>query len=129
MSEKTETFAYTYSARQQEEILRIRKKYTAPEEDKMAQLRRLDRSASRKAQAVSIALGVIGALILGTGMSLFLTELAAFLGGMAMFLGIPIGFLGLVLVALAYPLYLRTLAKERRRIAPEILRLTDELMR
>ena len=58
------TFTYTYSAQQQEEIKRIRKKYSAPEENKMDQLRRLDQRATQKAQAWAIAVGVIGALIL-----------------------------------------------------------------
>lgn len=120
------TFTYTYSAKQQEEIKRIRKKYSAPEENKMDQLRRLDQRATQKAQAWAIAVGVIGALILGTGMSLAMTELSSFLGGTAMFIGIPIGLIGIVLVALAY---VRTLKKERQRIAPEILRLSDELMK
>ena len=123
------TFNYTYSAEQQEEIKRIRKKYAAPAEDKMEQLRKLDRHASQKAQAWSIALGVIGALILGTGMSIAMTELSGFLGGTAMFIGIPVGLIGIVLVALAYPVYNRILKKERQRIAPEILRLTDELLK
>lgn len=129
MEEKNQTFNYTYSAEQQDEIKRIRKKYAAPEEDKMEQLRKLDRRASQKAQAWAIALGVIGALILGTGMSLAMTELSGFLGGTAMFIGIPVGLIGIVLVALAYPVYNRILKKERQRIAPEILRLTDELMK
>ena len=123
------TFTYTYSAQQQEEIKRIRKKYSAPEENKMDQLRRLDQRATQKAQAWAIAVGVIGALILGTGMSLAMTELSGFLGGTAMFIGIPVGLIGIVLVALAYPIYVRTLKKERQRIAPEILRLSDELMK
>ena len=121
-------FDYTYSAEQQEEIKRIRKKYAAPEEDKMEQLRRLDRQASQKAQAWAIALGVIGALIMGTGMSIAMTELTGFLGGTAMLIGIPIGVVGIALVALAYPVYTRILRQEQQRIAPEILRLTDELM-
>ena len=95
----------------------------------MEQLRKLDRSATQKAQAYSIALGVIGALILGSGMSICMTDLAAFLGEMALFVGIPVGLVGLVLVALAYPVYNRVLKKERERIAPQILRLTDELMK
>ena len=95
----------------------------------MDQLRRLDQRATQKAQAWAIAVGVIGALILGTGMSLAMTELSGFLGGTAMFIGIPVGLIGIVLVALAYPVYTRTLKKERQRIAPEILRLSDELMK
>ena len=44
-----ETFNYTYSASQQEEIKKIREKYSAPEkqEDKMEQLRRLDKSVTK----------------------------------------------------------------------------------
>ena len=127
--ENNQSFEYTYSADQQKEVENIRKKYLPKEEDKMQQLRKLHNSATQKAQAVSIAIGVIGALILGTGMSLCMTELGGFLGGTAMFIGIPVGIVGMVLVALAYPVYNRVLQKERARIAPEILRLTDELMK
>ena len=95
----------------------------------MAQLRKLDQRATQKAQAWAIALGVVGALILGTGMSLAMTELSGFLGGTAMFIGIPVGLVGIVLAVLAYPVYNRILKKERQRIAPEILRLTEELMK
>ena len=128
MEENNKTFHYTYSAEQQKEIRRIRKKYAAPEEDKMEQLRRLDRRAGQKAQAWAVALGVMGALALGTGMSLVMTELSGLIGGMAMLVGIPVGLLGIVLVTLAYPVYNRILKRERRKIAPEILRLADELL-
>lgn len=126
--DNNQSFEYTYSAQQREEIEAIRKKYLPKEENKMDQLRRLHSSAGQKAQAVSIAIGVIGTLILGTGMSLCMTEVGAVLGVMAIVLGIVIGLLGLVMVALAYPVYNRVLKKERERIAPEILRLTEELL-
>jgi hypothetical protein len=123
------SFEYTYSAEQQREIEAIRKKYLPKEEDKMEQLRRLHAIPTQKAQAASIAIGVLGVLILGTGMSLCMTELGAALGAWAMVIGILVGVLGLVMVALAYPLYNAVLRKERRRIAPEILRLSEELLR
>ena len=123
------SFEYTYSAQQQREVEEIRKKYLPKEEDKMEQLRRLHAIPSQKAQAAAIAVGVVGALILGTGMSLCMTELSGFLGGTAMFVGIPVGIVGIVLVAVAYPLYNRVLIKQREKIAPEILRLTDELLK
>ena len=129
MENREETFRYTYSAKEQSEVEAIRKKYLPPEENKMEQLRKLDRSATGKAQAWAIALGVIGTLILGTGMSLCMTELSGFLGGTAMFVGIPVGLVGIVLVALAYPVYNRILKNERQRIAPEVLRLTEELLK
>lgn len=127
--ENKESFSFTYSAAQQKEIENIRKKYIPGEADKMEQLRRLHNSASQKAQAWAITAGVIGALILGIGMSLAMTDLGTALGSLAMTVGIVIGIAGMILVALAYPVYNRVLKKERARIAPEILRLTDELMK
>ena len=132
--ENKETFIYTYSAKEQEEIKAIRKKYAATEqtEDKMAQLRRLDAAVTQKATSVSLVFGVIGALVLGMGMSLAMTEIGEMVGlhgGMAMMIGILIGIIGIVLVCAAYPLYNRIIKKEREKIAPEIIRLTDELMK
>ena len=127
--ENKEGFSFTYSAAQQQEIENIRKKYLPPQEDKMEQLRKLHHSATQKAQAASIAIGVIGTLILGTGMSLFMTKLGSALGNLSMVIGIIVGLIGMVLVALAYPIYNKVLKKERARIAPEILRLTDELLK
>ena len=127
-------FTYTYSAKEQAELRKIREKYTAPtqSENKMEQLRRLDAGVTQKATSVSLALGIVGALILGFGMSLAMTELGAILGTertVAMMVGIAIGIIGIVLVCLAYPTYNRIVKKEREKIAPEIMRLTDELMK
>lgn len=121
---KQTSFQYTYSAAEQEELKKIRSKYLPPEEDKMETLRRLDAQASQKATRLSILLGLVGALILGLGMSCCMV----WAGGW-FFPGIVIGVVGMALVALAYPVYSRTLQKERERIAPEILRLTDELIK
>lgn len=130
--ENKEGFRYTYSASQQQEVEDIRKKYLPREEDKMEQLRRLHGIPTKKAQAWAIAVGVIGTLIMGTGMSLAMTEIGELLGlyqDVAMLAGIVTGLAGMVLVALAYPLYNRVLKKQREKIAPEILRLSDELLK
>lgn len=127
--ENNQSFEYTYSAQRQQEIEAIREKYLPKEEDKMAKLRRLHSIPTQKAQAASIAIGVTGTLTLGTGMSLCMTELGAALGYLAMMIGILVGILGLVMVALAYPLYHSVKRKERQRIAPEILRLSEELLK
>ena len=122
------SFEYTYSAERQQEIEAIRKKYIPKEEDKMEHLRRLHAIPNQKAQAASLAVGIIGALIMGTGMSFAMTDIGAALGSLALVVGIAVGIAGMVLLALAYPLYNRVLKKQRERIAPEILRLTDELL-
>ena len=132
--ENKESFRYTYSAKEQEEIKNIRKKYAPREEgeDKMERLRRLDRSVTDKATTLSLIVGILGALILGVGMSLTMSDLGSLLSlsaNQALLVGIAVGLLGLLCVCLAYPLYNHVVKKERTRIAPEILRLTEELMK
>lgn len=130
--ENKETFNYTYSAKEQNEIQNIRKKYVAPEEDKMERLRRLDASVTGKATVAALIPGMIGALLLGFGMSLVMSDLSRMLGfnqNMAMLIGITIGIIGIALVCCAYPLYHHVIKRERAKIAPEILRLTEELMK
>jgi hypothetical protein len=127
--ENKKRFSFTYSAAQQQEVEAIREKYLPKEEDKMARLRQLHAIPTQKAQSASLAVGIIGTLIMGTGMSLAMTEIGAALGDLAMLLGIGVGVVGMVLVALAYPVYNRVLTNARRRIAPEILRLSEELLK
>ena len=127
-------FQYTYSAKEQAELKRIRDKYTAPTEteDKMTRLRRLDASVTNTAQAVALVFGVIGTLILGFGMSLCMTDLGEIIGSyrdMAMAIGIIVGIVGGVLASLAYPIYNAIVKAKRKKLAPEIIRLTDELIK
>ena len=127
-------FSYTYSAKDQAELKKIREKYTLPteEEDKMARLRKLDASVTQTAQIVALIFGVIGTLVLGFGMSLIMTDIAKILGSyqnMAMMIGIVIGVLGGVLASIAYPVYSLIVKAKRKKVAPEIIRLTDELIK
>lgn len=121
---ETPSFQYSYSSKQQEEVRHIRQKYQPRPEDKMAQLRRLDASATQKGTKIALVVGILSSLILGTGMSLCMVfDSQWFLPG------IFIGLVGIAGVAAAYPLYAHITKKERARLAPEILRLTDELLK
>lgn len=121
---ENQSFNYTYSAKEQEEVKNIRKKYVPQEEDKMQLLRRLDESVYKKASAISLVIGIIGALVMGMGMSMCMVW-----AGVLFIPGIVVGVIGIALICLAYPAYNKTLKKEREKIAPEIIRLTDELMK
>ena len=61
-------------------------------------------------------------------MSLVMTDLGEKIGiaGTSL-IGVLIGIVGMIGVILAYPLYRRIIEKERKKIAPQILKLTDEL--
>lgn len=122
MEHNNQSFEYTYSAPRQEEIKRIREKYIPKEEDKLEQLRRLDNRVTQKASMASLVVGIVSALVLGVGMCCCMVwDLFV--------LGIVVGVIGIVGVAAAYPMYTRIAAREREKIAPEIIRLTDELMK
>ena len=123
-SKQENTYTYTYSARQQAEIKAIRSKYLPPEEDKMATLRRLDASAGQKGSTAALILGITSALILGIGMCCCMVW-----ADILFVPGIVIGLAGMAVMGAAYPVYSKTLKKEREKIAPEIMRLTDELMK
>lgn len=126
------SFKYTYSAKEQDEIRRIRQKYQDREENGISRLRKLDAKVSQKATMVSLVLGIVGVLVIGTGMSLIMTEFGSLLGltgVLGLVVGVVIGLVGIIMVVLAYPVYNTVLKKEREKIAPEILRLTEELMK
>ncbi|MBR2447051.1 MAG: hypothetical protein IKB28_10370 [Clostridia bacterium] len=125
-------FIYTYSAKDQSEIDRIRQKYTTnPKDDKIKRLHDLDASVHSRASAASIAVGTVGALIMGAGMSIVMTEFGQFfgLGAFTAPIGIAIGVVGLAIAICAYPLYRTVSERRRKKIAPEILSLLEELDR
>ena len=90
-------------------------------EDKMELLRKLDKSATRKGMIVSITLGVLGCLLLGIGMCFTMVWVEWFI------YGIPVGLIGIALIITAYPAFARITKKERERLAPRIIELTEEL--
>lgn len=130
-------FSYRYSAKEQAELKKIREKYTTPiiseEENKMDRLRKLDASVTKTARVVAICFGVIGSLVLGFGMSLCMTDLYTIFGesfeDSAMIAGIIIGVFGGALASFAYPTYMWIVKRKRTKLAPEIIRLTDELLK
>ena len=122
MAEK-EFFEYTYSAPRQNEVQEIREKYLPKEMAKLDQLRALDHSVTRRGNAVSVTLGTLCTLLLGLGMS------CCMVWSRYLFLpGIVIGCVGLAGVAAAYPIYNHIVKQDREKIAPQILRLSEELL-
>lgn len=123
MEEENCTYTYTYSARQHEEVDNIRKKYLPKEEDKMEQLRRLDQKAAERGRIVAIIVGIVSSLVLGIGMCCTMLWTGFFAAG------IVIGIIGLAGLALVYPLYIHITAKDRKKLAPQIIALSNELMK
>ena len=90
----------------------------------MEQLRKLDKDAEKPGTIVGIVLGVIGSLIMGTGMCCTMvwnTSLAVFVAG------VVIGLVGMAIAGVAYPLYVGITKKQRAKIADQVLKLTEEI--
>lgn len=124
MENKQETFEYTYSAQEQKEIKRIKSKYAPKQESetKLEQLRRLDASVTRPGTITGLIFGIVGILTFGGGMSCCLVFPESLFVA-----GIVLGIVGIAMMAMAYPLYKKITEKEKERIAPVILALTEEL--
>jgi len=120
----SETFVYTYSSAQQKEIALIRNKYLPKEENKMETLRKLDKKADNLGCAVALGFGIVGILLFGFGMCCTLVW-----SENLFIIGIIVGIIGIAVVSMAYPIYKKVIAKERAKLAEQILALSDELMK
>ena len=122
MESNKDSFEFTDSAKEQEEIEKIKRKYMPKEEDKLVTLRKLDRQVTQKGEIISLSLGVVGCLIMGSGMSMCMVWTDSLLVP-----GIEIGIVGMVVLGIAYPAYRKITEMEKDRLAPQILALTEEL--
>lgn len=120
--EEQNTYKYTYSAPVNKEVEQIRKKYMPQEEDKLSELKRLDTKVQFAGTAEALAVGIIGCLIFGTGMSMGLGAI-----GGTKFLAIILGIIGIIVMLPAYPVYLRVSRKTKSEYTPRILQLADEI--
>ena len=116
-------FEYTYSAQENAEIEKIRKKYVPQTfaESKLEQIKKLDSSVKSKGIAYALAIGIPGLLILGLGMCCTMVWTNLFV------LGIIIGIIGIAMCGAAYPIYKSTINKKRAEVGPQILKLTQEI--
>ena len=117
------TFRYSYSAKRNMEVESIRRKYMPHKESKLETLKRLDRRARRAGSIESLCLGIVGVLVFGIGICFLLGVFAGAAWLKALFL-----ILGTVMMLPAYPMYRRISYKAREKYAPEILRLSEEIM-
>lgn len=121
---ENQSFNYNYSAVRNKEVENIRKKYMPREESKLEQLKKLDRRVSGAGVIESLCLGIIGALVFGVGMCFFLDVFS----GAAWFAAIFM-ILGTALMIPAYPVHKQIVQKTKAKLTPEILRLSEEIIK
>lgn len=107
----------------------IRAQYMEKAPSEIDTLRALDARVKRPADIFAYTFGILSAIIMGSGMSLVMTDIGATIGiASALVPGIIIGVLGLGMAALTYPLYKKILNSRKKKYGAEILRLSEEIM-
>jgi hypothetical protein len=110
-------------------VQKIRTQYTQKESTELDALKALDNKVKRPANAFAYLFGSIGAIIMGAGMSLVMTDIGATVGiAEPMVPGIVIGVAGMLLVIINYPIYKGILGGRRKKYAQKIIALSDKLM-
>lgn len=115
-------FFYTYSAKENQEVLEIRKKYLPQEESKLEELKRLDAQVQSSGVMQSLCAGIGGALVFGLGFCLTMEVI-----GSIPWLGVIVGLVGIAGMLIAFPVYKKYLAKAKAQYTSRILQLTEEL--
>ena len=108
---------------------KIRTQYMEKTPSELDALRELDSKVKRPANVFAYTFGSISAIIMGSGMSLVMTDIGATIGiTSALVLGIAIGVVGLGMTLLTYPMYKGILNSRKKKYGAEILSLSDKIM-
>ena len=103
----------------------IAKEYAPKDNSKIVALRKLDAKAKLPATIFTYSVGIVSALVFGTGMCLAMEVIGG--GFTYMMLGVVIGALGMMGCAINYPIYKNLLAKGKKKYAYEIMKLAREI--
>ena len=110
-------------------VRKIRTEYVEKEATELDELRKLDAKVKRPVNIFAYIFGSIGAIIMGAGMSLVMTEIGSMIGvEETMVPGVVIGVIGMVMALVNYPIYKRILAGRKKKYGAEILALSDKIM-
>lgn len=110
-------------------VQKIRTQYTEKEHSQLEELKALDAKVKRPANLFAYAFGSIGAMIMGSGMSLVMTDIGTTIGMEHVEVpGITIGVIGMLMAIINYPIYKKILASRRKKYASQIIGLSNKIM-
>ena len=111
-------------------VEKIRSQYTEQKNTDLDALKALDAKVKRCANVFGYTYGSIGAIVMGAGMSLVMTDIGAVLGmAETMVPGIAVGIVGLIMSCTTYPIYKKILTSRKKKYAPQIMALSERIMK
>ena len=109
---------------------RIRAQYVGQQDTELDALKALDARVKSPANVFGYVYGSIGAIVMGAGMSLVLTDIGTMLGMTETLVpGIAVGIVGLAMSCTAYPIYKAILNSRKKKYAGMIMELSDRVMK
>lgn len=104
----------------------IAAEYAPKTTSKAVALKKLDGKVKKPPMIAALTSGIVGALVLGTGMCLAMKVIGTGTAG-AMAAGIAIGVAGIAIMAVTYPLYKKFLNARKKKYAFEIVELAKQI--
>lgn len=110
-------------------VQKIRTQYTEKEQTCLDELKRMDAKVKRPANVLAYIFGSVSAIVMGSGMSLVMTNIGEMVGiGDPMIPGIAIGIVGMIMAIINYPIYKSILNSRRKKYAKKIIALSEKIM-
>lgn len=107
----------------------IRAQYTEKQYTQLDTLKKLDKKVKKPANVFAYVFGCIAAVVMGSGMSLVMTDIGETIGvASPMVPGIIIGIVGMIMAIINYPIYKKLLASRRNKYSAEIMKLSDDIL-
>ena len=109
-------------------VEKIRSQYTEAEHTELDALKALDAKVKRPANVFGYTYGSLGAVVMGAGMSLVMTDIGAILGmNETLIPGIVVGIVGLAMSCTTYPIYKKILNSRKKKYAHQIMELSERI--
>ncbi len=110
-------------------VQKIRTQYTEKQHSELDELKALDKRVRRPAAVFAYSFGTVAALVMGSGMSLIMTDIGGTIGLADPRLpGLVLGVAGLAMAVANYPVYQRLLGRRRQKYAQQIIALSDRIV-
>ena len=110
-------------------VQKIRTQYTEKEQTCLDELKRMDAKVKRPANVFAYIFGSVSAIVMGSGMSLVMTNIGEIVGvDDPMIPGIAIGIVGMIMAIINYPIYKSILNSRRKKYAEKIIALSEKIM-
>lgn len=111
-------------------VEKIRSQYTEAKHTELDALKALDAKVKRPARVFGYVYGTVGAIVMGAGMSLVMTDIGSLLGlEESLFPGINLGVVGMVMALTTWPIYKRLLVSRKKQYASRIMALSERIVK